>query len=66
VTSVARISPTPDTLPPQPPDEVPPGRDSVTGNLPCVDGDGRRLRSSRTAWPAVVSADDDPAAGVLR
>lgn len=69
MTSVARTSPTPVTcFRLNLRGGVLPGRGGVTGNrlFVLVDDDGRRLQSSRTAWPVVVSADEGLTAEVLR
>jgi uncharacterized protein YcbX len=66
--SVARISLTPvKCFRLNHPEEVTLGADGVAGNrlFVLVGADGERLRSSKTPWPVVVSADYDPAADTL-
>ena len=66
--SVARISVTPvKCFRLNHPDEVLLGPDGVAGNrlFFLVNSEGERLRSSRTPWPVVVSADYDRGAEML-
>ena len=66
--SVARISVTPvKCFRLNHPDEVVLGADGVAGNrlFFLVSSEGERLRSSRTPWPVVVSADYDRGAEML-
>jgi len=68
VISVARISLTPvKCFRLNHPDEVSLGADGVAGNrlFVLLGADGERLRSSRTPWPVVVSAEYDAASETL-